>query len=222
MPGKTPFIELPADFLRQIARESDRTPSLYYEGNYLMRRVFWQRLYLLNRLIGRYSKDTSLCLDFGGGSGVMLPTLSAHFKHTILADLEPEDAEKVVAHHHLDNVTIISGDISQADIVPKSCQAIIAADVLEHFKMLDIPVAVIKKLLARYGILYTSLPTENWVYVLLRKLFGVEKPWDHYHTAYEVEAYLQSQGFRKIRTVCAPLYLPLAPLFLITAWRLKT
>jgi hypothetical protein len=69
------------------------------------------------------------------------------------------------------------------------------------------------------GLLFTSLPTETYLYVLLRRVFGVEKPLDHYHTGYEVEAQVQRHGFQKIETSCVPLHFPIAPLFLISAWR---
>jgi len=82
---------------------------------------------------------------------------------------------------------------------------VIAADVLEHFQDLSFPVSVIKRWLKNDGRLYTSLPTENWIYTSLRKVFGVQKPEDHYHTGYEVERYLQSNGFKPIRKKFVPL-----------------
>src|SRR3989442_1470634 len=125
------FIEIPGTYLAEIAEESDRIPRLYYDGNHLLRRMFWQRLYCLNRLMNRCLETHGSCLDFGGGAGVLLPTLANNF----------------------------------------------------------------------------------------RKVFGVEKPWDHYHTGYEVEAQLERCGFTRIKTTCVPLHFPVAALFLITAWR---
>jgi len=45
------FIEIPRTYLAQIAEDSDRIPRLYYASNYLLRRMFWQRLYRLNWLV---------------------------------------------------------------------------------------------------------------------------------------------------------------------------
>jgi len=213
------FIEIPKEFMAGIALGSERTPNLYYSGNLLMRRVFWQRLYLLNRLIRSNAIKLELCLDFGGGGGVMLPTLARHFKLITLLDLDVAEARQVVQHYHLGNVEILQQDVAATDFPAPGFDAIVAADVLEHFRELSTPVSALHRWLSPDGLLFTSLPTENWVYVMLRKLFGVTKPIDHYHTGYEVEAYLATQGFEKIASVSAPLYFHVAPLFLISAWR---
>lgn len=213
------FIEMPRWFLAESIAGSDRTPNLYCSGNYLMRRVFWQRLYMLNRLINRFAKEKNSCMDFGGGGGVMLPTLAQSFGQVTMLDLEVAEAQRVVHHYCLGNITISQQNVATADFPGNRFDAIVAADVLEHFRELSIPVASLHNWLAANGTLFTSLPTENWVYVMLRHLFGVTKPADHYHTDYAVEAYLASHGFKKIATLSAPLYFHIAPLFLISAWR---
>jgi len=38
------FIEIPTDYLAQIAGDGDRIPRLYYADNYVLRRMFWLRL----------------------------------------------------------------------------------------------------------------------------------------------------------------------------------
>jgi predicted TPR repeat methyltransferase len=213
------FIEIPGQFLAQIAGGGDRIPTLYYSGNVLIRRFFWQRLHVINRLITRFTTKKNKCLDFGGGAGVMLPTLSGCFREVTLLDLEVGEAMQVVQHYQLDNVNIEQKDVAQADFRGQKFDAIVAADVLEHFRELHVPVAALHGWLADDGLLFTSLPTENWVYVMLRKLFGITKPADHYHTAYEVEAYLRNHGFEKLAGTAVPLYFPVAPLFLISCWR---
>ncbi|MDB6123529.1 MAG: Methyltransferase type 11 [Pedosphaera sp.] len=213
------FIEIPRDYLAEIAENSDRIPRLYYASNYLLRRMFWRRLYALTSIMNRTLNARESCLDFGGGAGVFLPTLSRSFKQVTLVDLEAHQAELVKNRYGLNNVNIVQGDAAELDFTDKPFDAAVAADVLEHFKDLSLPIPLLHKWVKPGGLLFTSLPTENWVYVLLRKFFGVEKPWDHYHTAYEVEAWLEKNGFQKIRTSCVPLRFHIAPLFLITAWR---
>ena len=183
-----------------------------------MRRIFWQRLYLINRLISCHAQKWERCLDFGGGGGVLLPTLTQRFSLVALLDLDAAEARQVAQHYQLDNVTILQQDIVTADFQAPSFDTIIAADVLEHFHELSMPVTALHRWLSHDGLLITSLPTENWVYLMLRKLFGVTKPVDHYHTGYEVEAYLATHGLEKIASVSSPLYFHIAPLFLITAW----
>ena len=215
----TPLIEIAPEYLASIADDSDRIPRLYYTGNRILRRMFWQRLHFLNRMMERLQVRGGTCLDFGGGSGVFLPTLARRFDHVTLLDLEAGQARLVMEHFNLDRVNIIEQDASAMDFSKEPFDAIVAADVLEHFKDLDLPVPRLHRWLKPGGLIFTSLPTENWVYIFLRKVFGVEKPWDHYHTGYEVEAALALGGFRRVKTRCVPLHLPLAPLFLITAWR---
>lgn len=214
----TQFIEIPGDYLARIADDSNRIPRLYYAGNVLLRRMFWRRLHTLHRLMQRQLAARASCVDFGGGAGVFLPTLSRVFERVTLVDLETRQAGLVKARYDLANVTIAQGDAAALDFSHAPFDAAVAADVLEHFKDLEPPVRWLRQWLKPGGMLFTSLPTENWVYVLLRKVFGVEKPWDHYHTGYEVEDWLARHGFTRVKTTCVPLGLPLAPLFLITAW----
>jgi predicted TPR repeat methyltransferase len=213
------FIETSPAFLANIATGGDRIPTLYYAGNRILRRMFWQRLHLLDWLIGRHSRGRQTCLDFGGGAGVMLPTLSRRFERVCLVDLQTAEATQLVSHHGLTNVALVGGDIGSVELPIDRFDAIVAADVLEHFSDLDLPLHALSRWLAPDGVLFTSLPTENWVYALLRRVFGVEKPADHYHTGYEVEARLRAHGFKRVAGITAPLVVPLAPLFLISAWR---
>lgn len=215
----TRLVEISPRYLASIADDSDRIPRLYYTGNPVLRRMFWQRLRILNRLMDRVAVAHGSCLDFGGGSGVFLPTLAGRFQRVTLLDLEARQAKLVMQQYALRNVSVVEGDAASADFSREPFDAIVAADVLEHFQDLDLPVPLLHRWLKPGGVLFTSLPTENWVYVFLRKVFGIEKPWDHYHTAYEAESRLEREGFSRIKTTCVPLGLPVAPLFLITAWR---
>lgn len=212
------FVEIPAGFLASIASDSERIPTLYYTGNAPIRRVFWQRLRVLHRLAGRHARRRS-CLDFGGGGGVFLPSLAGLFERVVSIDLETAEAERVVERYGLGNVRLVRADVTRAELDEAPFDAIIAADVLEHFRDLEPPVAALHRWLRDDGVLLTSLPTENWVYVLLRRLFDVEKPPDHFHTAAEVERSLSARGFRRIARRFVPLGLPIAPLYLVSAWR---
>ncbi len=213
------FVEISSQYLAGIANENDLDRGLYLSPNLIMRRGFWQRLHMINRMMTRQVRRWGHCLDFGGGSGLMLPTLSQRFQRVTFVDLDAEAARRIVADHELGNVEIIEGDMARLDFPERPFDAVVAADVLEHFRDLAAPTAAIGNWIAADGRLFTSLPTENWVYVALRTVFGKEKPWDHYHTAYEVEAHLGAGGFERLASNAAPLYVRLAPLYLISAWR---
>lgn len=91
--------------------------------------------------------------------------------------------------------------------------------VLEHFRDLAVPVAALRRWLADHGTLFTSLPSESGLYERLRRLYGVVRPPDHYHTGFEVEAFLEQHGLRRVARRFVPLVVRLAPLYLVSAWR---
>ena len=64
----------------------------------------------------------------------------------------------------------------------------------------------------------SSLPSESGLYERLRRLYGVSKPPDHYHTGWEVEAQLERSGFRRRERWFVPLRVRVAPLYLVSAW----
>jgi 2-polyprenyl-3-methyl-5-hydroxy-6-metoxy-1,4-benzoquinol methylase len=211
------FVQIPNDFLASIATESERIPRLYYCGNAFSTLVFWQRLRSIHRLALRHARLGS-CLDFGGGGGVFLPTLARSFARVVSIDLETAEAERVVAHYGLTNVTLVRGDATRAELPQAPFDAIVAADVLEHFRELEPPVAALRRWLAPAGRLFTSLPTENRLYTALRRVYGIEKPADHYHAGREVEDFLAGHGLRRIARRAIPLGVPFASLYLVSAW----
>lgn len=216
------FIEIAPEVLAAMAEASDRTPTLYFSRHWSVRKFFWMRLRLINRhLASLLRANDGNCLDFGGGGGVFLPTLSLFFKSVTCLDLDISVARKVVDRFELSNVQLVQADIADAHLDGAPFNAIVAADVLEHFRDLGVPVRALRRWLGNDGILVTSLPAENVLYVALRKLFGIKKPADHYHTAVEVEAYLAGHGFEPVRRSFVPLYIPLLPLFAVTAWRIR-
>jgi SAM-dependent methyltransferase len=223
MPGPgdgdaTAFVEIPGDFLRSIATGSERIPQLYFCGNTLSSRIFWLRLRWIHALMLRLAGRRRSCLDFGAGGGVFLPSLARLFERVTSIDLETREAERVVEHFALANVRLVRGDVATTELPEAPFDAIVAADVLEHFRDLEPPVAALGRWLAEDGTLFTSLPSESGLYDRLRRLYSVPRPADHYHTGYEVEAFLERAGFRRLVRWCVPLVLPIAPLYLVSAW----
>lgn len=211
------FVEIPASRLRNGATESNRMPKLYYHPNWFARKFFWERLRVLHRFLSQYPVRRDSCLDFGCGSGVFLPTLSSEFASVTGVDIETEEAAKILAHYNPSNVSLVNADIyTTKEFGPEMFDVVMAPDVLEHFKDLKPPVACIHRWLKPDGFLFTSLPTEN-AFTLATRIAGkYEKPWDHYHTGYQVEDFLAANGFRRLRR---SLLYPLFPLYLTSVWR---
>lgn len=212
------LIRIDPEMLREIATGNKAFPSLYCHPNPLLRHVFWWRLGKIDRLIDRVAPAARTCLDFGGGSGVFLPTLSKRFRHVCLLDLNISEAAQVVTRYGLNNVELVEADITSDVPGNREFDIVVAADVLEHFRDLAPPISAVKRMLAPHGYLVTSLPRENWLYVMLRAIFNIEKPADHYYRSAEVERFLEAQGFSSVGRSYMPTDLFTAPLFSIRAW----
>ena len=186
---------------------------MYVHPNFIVRDIFWQRLEAIKRLMNLYisSKDIQI-LDFGGGSGVLSWVLRDYSKITVI-DIDVEDCVNIKEHFKLNNIEIIRGDIQECNL-NRQFDVILAADVLEHFKDLSIPVEFIKRHIKNNGYLIVSLPTENHLYEFGRKLIRKSKPIDHYHRSKDVIEYLKKNGFSEIRSDYIPVYLTFrVPLF---------
>lgn len=214
-----PPLALLRDLIDRDTQSSDIALDVYCAKNMLLREFFWARLWMLTLLIRRFTKRNDTCLDFGGGSGIFMVSLASGFDRVDLIDLNTGQAERLRATYEIKNVRITRANIREFDYGEGAFNAIVAADVLEHFQNLDFPVERIRHWLAAGGTLYTSLPTENFCYRFLRLLFGKQKPHDHYHAAWEVEKFLRENGFRKVGGLYHPLFLPIFPLFRISAWQ---
>jgi 2-polyprenyl-3-methyl-5-hydroxy-6-metoxy-1,4-benzoquinol methylase len=215
-PGGVMFIQIQRETLEQVYQNHPKT-ILYFSKNPVVREIFWRRLKTLYKLMDHANHSKDDALDFGGGNGVFLPSLSRLFNHVTCIDLDTQRASKIAALFDLKNVKMISGDLNNESLLEKPVNVVVAADVLEHFKDLSRPVRSITRFLKDGGFLYTSLPSENRIYVLLRKIFKLKKPVDHYHSGVEVEKFLSSNGFQQLRR----RYIPFRffPLFLVSEWK---
>ncbi len=188
--------------------------NIYVHPNRVAREMFWQRLETLYALMEpRVSADTRV-LDAGGGSGAFLPSLSRLVGQVDVLDLEPSDAERIRASYSLENVRILKEDIATYS---DEYDAVVFADVLEHFEDLSVPMACIRRCLKPSGWLFVSLPTENLLYEVGRLIIRKTKPADHYHSARQVLEYLESQGLQIRRRRMAPRYGLALPLFAVAA-----
>ena len=160
-------------------RGTPDTPRVYNDRRWLVRELFWrshERMLALSR-----SASRRRVLDFGGGNGVLLPTLAGMYDTVTCVDLNTDVAEEVVRLFGLTNVELISGDIFRLSLPDNHFDMIIAASVLEHIEGLEPLAEEMARILTVGGELLTNPPSENRFYGLGRRVFGYTKPWDHYH-----------------------------------------
>ena len=170
-------------FKRELGHEG--TPPQYSHSNFLVRELVWRRL---DHLIALSRSDLKeRVLDFGGGNGVLAPTLSERYREMVCVDLQPQMLERVVQERQLRNVTIRAEDLFSAKLEAETFDTVIAADVLEHIPDFVSVVKELRRLLKPGGELLVSAPSENLLYAVARLLFGYQKPADHYHDARSIE-----------------------------------
>jgi len=155
------------------------TPRVYHDRRWLVRELFWrshEKMLSLSRNVPRRR-----VLDFGGGNGVLLPTLARMYDEVVCVDLNTDVAAEVVRLFGLTNVEVISGDLFQLSFPDGHFNTVVAASVLEHVEDLEPMAREIARVLAVDGDLLVNVPSENRFYGLGRRIFGYTKPADHHH-----------------------------------------
>ena len=187
----------------------------YSHPNPLINWLFWRRLRVVMDYI-QQAAPVERALDFGCGSGVMLPFLAEVSREVTALDVDLAPLEWVQRFIPLvANVRALDANqTSLADLAPHSYDFINALDVLEHVDDLPRTLADLLRLLKPGGQIIISGPTENILYQLGRRLAGPE-----YSGAYHERGVAEIRAdLAKLATVqpIATLYWPM-PLFEIFA-----
>jgi 2-polyprenyl-3-methyl-5-hydroxy-6-metoxy-1,4-benzoquinol methylase len=173
--------------IRQVLAESEKGRldeagfPAYSHPNPLINWLFWQRLRTAMEHINRPVPYDSI-LDFGCGSGVMLPFLSQNSKLVVAMDMDLLPLERVRKHIPLaENVEVRDANkTTVADLPANSFDLIVALDVLEHVHDLPGTLNDLIKCLKPAGQLVVSGPTENILYQIGRRLAGPEYSGDYH------------------------------------------
>jgi 2-polyprenyl-3-methyl-5-hydroxy-6-metoxy-1,4-benzoquinol methylase len=192
--------------------------NIYVHPNRLARDIFWQRIGEIRRLVSKYAEPTYRLLDVGGGTGVLARTVSPLVSQVTVLDVDAADARSIVHHFDLDNVTIVECDLQQYR-PPALFDVVTAADVLEHFSDLTLPIDFIHRVCRPEGLLVISVPTENWLYRVGRLVVRKKKPVDHFHRAADIVQALSRSGLAQIERSSIPKIGLRLPLFEIAAFR---
>jgi len=147
----------------------------YSHRNPVINWLFWQRLRKVMEHIQRPTPYERV-LDFGCGSGVMLPYLSQISTQVTAMDVDLLPIQSVQSYIPLaKNVEIKDASKNKiSDLPTNSYDLIIALDVLEHVKDLPHTLSELLALLKSGGQLIVSGPTENILYRIGRKVAGPE------------------------------------------------
>jgi len=187
----------------------------YSHQNPLINWLFWQRL----RVVMDYIKVDAPyegVLDFGCGSGVMLPFLCGISARVTAMDVDLLPFERVSRQRAFPaNLQVHDAcEVTLKDLPKTSFDLIVATDVLEHVQDIAGTLNDMKSLLKPGGQVVISGPTENILYKIGRKLAGSEYSGDYHERGIlEVRELLAKQ--MKIMPI-ATLYW-LVPLFEVFA-----
>lgn len=191
----------------------------YSHRNPLINWLFWQRLRKVMEHIQRPILYEHI-LDFGCGSGVMLPYLSQISSKVVAMDVDLLPLEQVQSHISLPSNIEIKDAIKSSitDLPANSFDLIMALDVLEHVKDLPRTLKELLALLKPHGQLIVSGPTENILYQIGRKIAGPE-----YSGAYHERGIAEIKNeLLKVSTIqhIATLYWPITLFEVFSAKRL--
>jgi 2-polyprenyl-3-methyl-5-hydroxy-6-metoxy-1,4-benzoquinol methylase len=187
----------------------------YSHANPLINWLFWQRLRVVMSYIQNVMPVEHI-LDFGCGSGVMLPFLAQNSKQVTAMDIDLMPIERIQKYYPLEpNVQVMDSSKSPLTSLPAHAfDFIIALDVLEHVEDLPRTLSELLNLLKPDGQIIVSGPTENFFYQIGRKIAGREYSGAYHERGIgEIRTYLAKYvAIKKIAT----LYWPV-PLFEIFA-----
>ena len=183
----------------------------YSHPNPAINWLFWQRLRTAMEHIGKDAPYQNV-LDFGCGSGVMLPFLAQKSKHVTALDIDLVPLERAGKYVPLaNNIEVVdASQVSISQLAPKSFDLINALDVLEHVDDLPHTLSELINLLKPSGQLVVSGPTENVLYRIGRKLAGSEYSGE-YHERGIAEIKRELSRMAQVKHI-ATLYWPI-PLF---------
>jgi 2-polyprenyl-3-methyl-5-hydroxy-6-metoxy-1,4-benzoquinol methylase len=192
----------------------------YSHRNPLINWLFWQRL----RKVMDYSEASAPyehVLDFGCGSGVMLPFLCKISARVTAMDIDLLPFERVSRQRAFpSNLEVHDArEVSLKDLQEASFDLIVATDVLEHVADLAGTLDDMKALIKPGGHIIISGPTENILYKIGRKLAGPEYSGDYHERGILEVRHLLARQMKVIQI--ATLYWP-APLFEVFAGRMES
>jgi len=180
----------------------------YAHKNPIINFLFWERLKKVMDFIEPISPFEA-SLDFGCGSGVLLPFLAKICSQVSAIDINISPLEKVRQYVPFpENISIYDARQTRLEDFPSSSfNVIFALDVLEHVDGVQNTLSNLCRLLTKTGMIIVSGPTENIIYKIGRGFAGTEYTGNyHFRNIFQIKNLLSKT--LKIKNI-ASLYHPI-------------
>lgn len=175
-------------------------PSLFH-SNPLVRWITKSRLKKALSLIEL--KEETTILDFGCGPGILLLQLPKQNVKAMGVDIELWPAERYLQHHHRHDISLIHTDKWLKEVPDRSLDYLIATEVLEHIEDGKKYLRDFRTKLKDGGALIVSLPTENAVYKLGRRIAGFSGDY-HQDEIIKIEEIYKQTGYKLVKKFSLP------------------
>ncbi len=168
----------------------------YLNKNPVIIAIFWGRIYYVMKELDRLICGFDRALDFGTGSGIMLPFLAKRFLKISAVDKNLEPVREIISRLEIENDKILFSENIEniSNEKPRALfDAIVCLDVLEHILDYENVLIKLSTLLTEKGRIIISGPTENFFYQVGRRLAGKEYD-GHYHfvNIYDISKKMES------------------------------
>ncbi len=214
--SKEQFRSMTAELSNELGLEVVNESALpsYLHSNPLIPWIVWRRLGKVLQLAGKEALAGDV-LDFGCGTGSLLPSLCNLAKKVYGTDLFLHFSKKLVSDLKL-SVELLATDKLFSFIKPASLSLVTAVEVFEHIEDMSSILSSISDLLLPDGKLVVSSPTESSFYGICRAIAGFKGDYHHKNASHINEEIIQS-GFRLLDSYSLPF--PFFPsLFVVSSY----
>jgi ubiquinone/menaquinone biosynthesis C-methylase UbiE len=146
----------------------------YYDWNYKfpVKYVQLYRFKTIVRILG--DKKFPRLLEFGTGSGILLPELARHCEMLYACDVHPfmNKVQDLLRQYKIVNFEIKSQGIEKTDYPDNFFDVIVGVSVLEFVKDLEAAIFEIKRILKPNGFFVTICPMQNRILDFLVSLYA--------------------------------------------------